>query len=89
MLFLSKKKTIYWHHAAVAILLVSNKYWEQKWFLILFFSFRVDGGLSENNFICQLLADLTDLPIIRLYMPDIAVLGVSYVAGLSCGKNNL
>ncbi|CAG9860986.1 unnamed protein product [Phyllotreta striolata] len=48
-------------------------------------SIKVDGGLSQNDFICQLLADLTDLPVIRLYMSDIAVMGVSYVAGLSSG----
>ncbi|XP_057669568.1 putative glycerol kinase 5 [Diorhabda carinulata] len=48
-------------------------------------SIKVDGGLSSNDFICQLLADLTDLQIIRLYMSDMAVMGVSFVAGLSCG----
>ncbi|XP_072388160.1 glycerol kinase 5 isoform X1 [Diabrotica undecimpunctata] len=48
-------------------------------------SIKVDGGLSNNDFICQLLADLTGLCIFRLYTSDIAVMGVAFVAGISCG----
>lgn len=46
--------------------------------------FRLDGGVSRNNFICQLLADLTQLPVKRL-SAEMAALGVAFVAGLSCG----
>ncbi|KAF7265369.1 hypothetical protein GWI33_021217 [Rhynchophorus ferrugineus] len=45
---------------------------------------KVDGGVSRNNFICQLLADLIQLPVKRL-SAEMAALGVAFVAGLSSG----
>lgn len=44
---------------------------------------RIDGGVSKNDFICQMLADLTNLTIKRM-SSEMATVGVAYVAGLSC-----
>ncbi|XP_030756934.1 putative glycerol kinase 5 [Sitophilus oryzae] len=43
-----------------------------------------NGGVSKNDFICQLLADLTDLPVKRL-SAEMSTLGVAFLAGLSGG----
>ncbi|VEN36980.1 unnamed protein product [Callosobruchus maculatus] len=48
-------------------------------------SIHIDGGVSNSNFICQLIADLSGLPIIRLESSEISVLGVAYLSGLKCG----
>ncbi|XP_060527084.1 putative glycerol kinase 5 isoform X2 [Cylas formicarius] len=49
-----------------------------------FRSIKVDGGVSKNDFICQMVSDLTDLKVERL-SSEMSVLGAAYVAGLSCG----
>lgn len=54
---------------------------------------RVDGGVSNNNFIMQLLADLIDLEVERATSTEMSILGVAFLAGLQCGvwktKNDL
>lgn len=52
---------------------------------MLTFLFSVDGGVAKNNFICQLLADLSNLPVRRMASTEMSSLGVTYVAGLSAG----
>ena len=46
---------------------------------------RVDGGVSTNNFVLQLLADLTGLQVERATTTEMSILGVTYLAGLQCG----
>lgn len=46
---------------------------------------RVDGGVSRNNFILQLLADLTGLQVERATNIEMSILGVAFLAGLQCG----
>uniref|UniRef100_A0AAU8HQE8 Glycerol kinase 5 n=1 Tax=Glenea cantor TaxID=983541 RepID=A0AAU8HQE8_9CUCU len=45
---------------------------------------RIDGGVSRNNFICQMLADLTGLAVER-QSSEMSVLGVAFLAGITCG----
>lgn len=46
---------------------------------------RVDGGVSQNNFILQLTSDLLGKTVERPKDVDMAVYGAIYVAGLSAG----
>lgn len=46
---------------------------------------RIDGGVSKNDFICQLIADLTNVIVERLQCTDMSTLGVGFLAGLSTG----
>lgn len=48
--------------------------------------YRIDGGAARNDFICQLLADLSDLPVERMVSTETACAGVAYVSGISCSK---
>lgn len=45
----------------------------------------VDGGVAQNDFICQLLSDLTGLEIQRLQSTEMSVLGVGFLAGIAGG----
>ncbi|XP_065167019.1 putative glycerol kinase 5 [Atheta coriaria] len=45
----------------------------------------VDGGVSKNNFICQLLADMTGIVVERAISSEMSVLGAAYIAGLNTG----
>lgn len=45
----------------------------------------VDGGVSKNDFICQLLADLTGLHVERSLDAELSVLGAGFLAGLNTG----
>lgn len=49
------------------------------------FHFSVDGGVSKNDFICQLLADLTKLKVERAYDSELSALGAGFLAGLRVG----
>lgn len=49
------------------------------------FSISVDGGVSKNDFICQLLADLTKLKVERAYDSELSALGAGFLAGLRVG----
>lgn len=46
---------------------------------------RVDGGVSKNDFILQLLADLTGLEVERASSTEISILGIIFLTGLQCG----
>lgn len=48
--------------------------------------FSVDGGVSKNDFICQLLADLTKLKVERASDSELSALGAGFLAGLNTGK---
>ncbi|XP_057324048.1 putative glycerol kinase 5 [Microplitis mediator] len=48
-------------------------------------SIRVDGGVSQNDFMLQLLSDLTGLPVERSANPEMSILGVAFLSGLQCG----
>nr|CAD7408858.1 unnamed protein product [Timema poppensis] len=47
--------------------------------------FRVDGGVSHNDFVCQLLADLIEIKVERPTSTEMSVLGVGFLAGLYSG----
>ena len=46
---------------------------------------RVDGGMVENNFFCQQLADLTGLAVDRPEVTETTALGAAILAGMSAG----
>ncbi|KOX80352.1 Putative glycerol kinase 5 [Melipona quadrifasciata] len=46
---------------------------------------RVDGGVSANDFVLQLIADLTGFVVERATSTEMSILGVAFVAGLQCG----
>ncbi len=46
---------------------------------------RVDGGAVRNNLLCQFLADILGIPVVRPKTTEATVLGVAYMAGLSSG----
>jgi len=45
----------------------------------------VDGGISSNKFVLQLLSDLLERRIISIGMTDVSALGAAYLAGLKSG----
>ena len=46
---------------------------------------RVDGGMVENNWVTQHLADILQLPVDRPRVIETTALGVAYLAGLRAG----
>ncbi len=46
---------------------------------------RVDGGATENGFLCQFQADVLDLPVLRPRVRETTALGAAYLAGLGVG----
>ena len=46
---------------------------------------RVDGGMAENNWLMQFLADVTNTRIVRPQTTETTALGAAYLAGLHCG----
>ena len=46
---------------------------------------RVDGGATENDFLCQFQADILGLPILRPRVRETTALGAAYLAGLGAG----
>ena len=48
-------------------------------------SMAVDGGMTANNLLMQMLADALDIPIVRPMMAETVALGAAYAAGLSVG----
>src|ERR1041385_9543574 len=46
---------------------------------------KVDGGMVENNWFCQRLADLTGLPVERPVITETTALGAAYLDGLGAG----
>jgi glycerol kinase len=48
-------------------------------------SFRVDGGASANDFLCQFQADLLDVEVLRPAVTETTGLGAAYLAGIGIG----
>ena len=46
---------------------------------------RVDGGMVANDWLCQFLADILDLPVERPVVTETTALGAAYLAGLEVG----
>ena len=46
---------------------------------------RVDGGATQNNFLCQFQADLLGVPVVRPVITETTALGAAYLAGLAVG----
>lgn len=46
---------------------------------------RVDGGMANNDFVLQNLADLLGCRVDRPHITETTALGVAYLAGLHCG----
>ncbi|XP_022257261.1 putative glycerol kinase 5, partial [Limulus polyphemus] len=49
---------------------------------------RIDGGVSNNDFLVQLVADLTEHPVNRPKQRDMSCLGAAFLAGLAVGVWN-
>jgi glycerol kinase len=45
----------------------------------------VNGGLTSNGFVLQLLAELLSKPVVNKGMPDVSARGAAYLAGLQAG----
>lgn len=46
---------------------------------------RVDGGVSQNDFVCQAIADISGVRVERAVNSDSSAIGVAFVAGLASG----
>lgn len=46
---------------------------------------RVDGGVSNNDFVCQSIADISGTPVERGVNSDASAIGVASIAGLNVG----
>ncbi len=46
---------------------------------------RVDGGMVKNNWLCQFLADILNIPVERPVQTETTALGAAYLAGLHAG----
>ncbi|MEM7259678.1 MAG: glycerol kinase GlpK [Pseudomonadota bacterium] len=46
---------------------------------------RVDGGMVQNNWLCQFLANILNIPVQRPVQTETTALGAAYLAGLHCG----
>ena len=46
---------------------------------------RVDGGMVQNNWLCQFLADTLDIVVERPQVTETTALGAAYLAGLQIG----
>lgn len=49
------------------------------------YSVRVDGGMVANNWVCQFLANVIDVPVERPVVTETTALGVAYLAALKIG----
>ena len=48
---------------------------------------RVCGGITNNDFIMELISSMTCCRIERAHYPNTAATGASFLAGLGAGKN--
>ncbi len=48
-------------------------------------SLRIDGGMVVNDWLCQLLADVLELPVQRPRVTETTALGAAFLAGLATG----
>lgn len=46
---------------------------------------RIDGGASQNDFLCQIQADVLNIPVSRPQINETTALGAAYAAGLAVG----
>lgn len=46
---------------------------------------RVDGGITANQFVMQLIADLLQTDVVNVEIQDVSALGAAYMAGLQQG----
>nr|XP_016926299.2 putative glycerol kinase 5 [Drosophila suzukii] len=46
---------------------------------------RVDGGVSRNDFVCQFLADLSQLSVERAKNTESSIMGATFMAGINQG----
>ena len=46
---------------------------------------RVDGGMTSNNLLMQMVADFLGIPVMRPFVPETVSLGAAYAAGLAVG----
>ena len=46
---------------------------------------KVDGGMTANNLLMQILADVLDVPVVRPMVAETTCLGAAYAAGLAVG----
>jgi len=46
---------------------------------------KVDGGITANRFVMQLLADLLGTNVVNIGMEEVSALGAAYMAGLQQG----
>lgn len=46
---------------------------------------KIDGGLTSNAFVVQMLADLLEKPVVALEFPEVSALGAAYLSGLYSG----
>jgi len=46
---------------------------------------KVDGGMTADNLLMQLIADVLDVPVVRPMVAETVSLGAAYAAGLSVG----
>ncbi len=46
---------------------------------------KIDGGLTSNGFVVQMLADLLEKPVVNLGFPEVSALGAAYLSGLHSG----
>ena len=46
---------------------------------------RVDGGMTSNNLLMQMVADVLDTAVVRPMMAETVSLGAAYAAGVSVG----
>lgn len=53
--------------------------------IFLSFGLRVDGGVSSNDFVIQLTADLFGRKVARSQHYEMSSLGAAFVAGLGIG----
>lgn len=53
-----------------------------------FLYYRVDGGVSRNDYICQMIANVTSTTVVRMKnsnRTEVTCLGAAFMAGLSSG----
>ncbi len=48
-------------------------------------SLAVDGGMTADNLLMQMIADVLDIPVVRPMMAETVALGAAYAAGLAVG----
>ena len=54
-----------------------------------YYCYSCDGGVSNNDFVMQLISDLTQKSIIRMPSPDMSAIGVALMAGIEQGTTTI